>query len=108
MEAEDTELYVNEYDVGLLNDYGGGDIGWWHEYIRSIGVKAREHYQELSNIHAEVSFKTGKEEGKVRWLEAGKVLGRREVVEFLENNNIVLRDKQFLGWEAKLEEWDIK
>ena len=23
-----------DYDPGLLNDYGGGNVGWWHDYIR--------------------------------------------------------------------------
>ena len=23
-----------DYDPGLLNDYGGGNVGWWQDYIR--------------------------------------------------------------------------
>ena len=23
-----------DYDPGLLNDYGGGNVSWWFDYIR--------------------------------------------------------------------------
>ena len=38
------------YDAGLLNDYGGGDVAWWHDYIRSLLDAAEEHYQEQYDV----------------------------------------------------------
>jgi hypothetical protein len=37
---------MKQYDAGLLNDYGGGDVAWWHDYIRSLLDSAEAHYQE--------------------------------------------------------------
>ena len=34
------------YDAGILNDFGGGNVGWWHDYIRSLLNLAHEHYQD--------------------------------------------------------------
>ena len=28
-------LNEKDYDAGLLNDYGGGNVDWWFDYIRS-------------------------------------------------------------------------
>jgi hypothetical protein len=35
-----------EYDAGLLNDYGGGNVGWWWDYIRYELGRAHDYYQE--------------------------------------------------------------
>jgi len=37
---------LKEYDPGLLNDYGGGKVDWWFDYIRSLLKDADEHYNE--------------------------------------------------------------
>ena len=31
--------------AGLLNDYGGGKIEWWQDYIRAELARAHEFYQ---------------------------------------------------------------
>jgi len=32
-------LEENDYDCGLVNDYGGGNVQWWQDYIRAeIGM----------------------------------------------------------------------
>ncbi len=36
---------LEEYDAGLLNDYGGGKVEWWQDYIRAELGRAYEHYQ---------------------------------------------------------------
>ena len=36
---------LEEYDAGLLSDYGGGNVEWWQDYIRSELSRAYEHYQ---------------------------------------------------------------
>jgi hypothetical protein len=35
-----------EYDAGLMNDYGGGNVQWWQDYIRYELGCAYEHYKE--------------------------------------------------------------
>ena len=37
---------MDRYDAGLLNDYGGGNVGWWQDYIRAELERAHDHYQE--------------------------------------------------------------
>ena len=32
------------YDAGLLNDFGGGNVGWWQDYIRAELARAHEFY----------------------------------------------------------------
>jgi len=32
------------YDAGLLNDYGGGDVGWWQDYLRAELGRAYDFY----------------------------------------------------------------
>ena len=34
-----------EYNAGLLNDYGGGNVEWWQDYIRSELSRAYDYYQ---------------------------------------------------------------
>ncbi len=36
---------LSAYDAGLLNDYGGGDVGWWQDYIRAELARAHDFYQ---------------------------------------------------------------
>ena len=36
---------VEAYDPGLLNGFGGGDVEWWHNYIRSLLVRADHYYR---------------------------------------------------------------
>jgi len=38
-------ISLDEYDAGLLNDFGGGNVSWWHRYIRAELERAYEHYQ---------------------------------------------------------------
>ena len=33
-----------EYDCGNLNDYGGGNVSWWQDYIRAEVGRANEFY----------------------------------------------------------------
>jgi hypothetical protein len=36
---------LDEYDAGLLNDFGGGNVEWWQDYLRAELGRAYEHYQ---------------------------------------------------------------
>jgi hypothetical protein len=33
------------YDAGLLGDFGGGNVEWWQDYIRSELARAHDFYQ---------------------------------------------------------------
>ena len=35
-----------DYDAGLLNDFGGGDVGWWQDYLRAEIDKANDFWRE--------------------------------------------------------------
>ena len=45
------EAALNEadYDAGLLNDFGGGDVNWWHDYLRAEIERANEYWRALIN-----------------------------------------------------------
>ena len=36
---------MDTYDAGLLSSYGGGDVAWWHDYIRAELARAHDFYQ---------------------------------------------------------------
>lgn len=38
-------MVLNEYDAGLLNDFGGGNVEWWQDYMRAELARAYECYQ---------------------------------------------------------------
>ena len=37
---------MSDYDPGLLNDYGGGNVGWWRDYIRTVVNSANEWWKD--------------------------------------------------------------
>lgn len=54
------------YDAGILNDYGGGNVEWWHDYIRSLLSLADEHYQDEINRGEEESTTLEAENKRLR------------------------------------------
>lgn len=38
-------LELEPYSAGELNDYGGGNVDWWWDYIRAELSRAQEFYQ---------------------------------------------------------------
>lgn len=38
-------IELDAYDAGLLSDFGGGNVGWWQDYIRAELGRAHEFYQ---------------------------------------------------------------
>jgi hypothetical protein len=36
-----------DYDCGLINDYGGGDVSWWQDYVRAEIGRANDHWHEI-------------------------------------------------------------
>ena len=44
-QPEQEPVALEEYDAGLLNDFGGGNVEWWWDYIRAELGRAYKHYQ---------------------------------------------------------------
>jgi len=42
-----------DYDPGLLNDYGGGKVEWWQDYIRSEVDAANEYWRNVISSYME-------------------------------------------------------
>jgi hypothetical protein len=40
-----------DYDAGLLSDYGGGNVAWWMDYIRGELERCNEHWREQLSAH---------------------------------------------------------
>lgn len=38
---------MDRYDAGLLNDWGGGNVEWWQDYIRAELDAAHQFYASL-------------------------------------------------------------
>lgn len=36
---------MDDYDCGLINDWGGGNVEWWQDYIRAEIGRANEHWR---------------------------------------------------------------
>ena len=45
-----------DYDPGILNDFGGGNIGWWQDYLRPEIERCNEHWREQTS-KAELSIR---------------------------------------------------
>ncbi len=43
-----------DYDPGLLNDYGGGDVNWWMDYIRTEINACNAYWKSLIESHTEL------------------------------------------------------
>ena len=36
---------IPDYDAGLLNDWGGGNVEWWQDYLRAEIAKSNDHWR---------------------------------------------------------------
>jgi hypothetical protein len=62
----DAACSPSDYDAGLLSDFGGGDVGWWQDYIRAEIGRANEYWRDihLQQIHAEYNLQNENERMK--------------------------------------------
>lgn len=59
---------MDEYDVGLLNDWGGGNVAWWHDYLRYEIARANSHWvQQTESLRAELA-ECKRDAERYRWL----------------------------------------
>lgn len=40
---------MSDYDAGLLNDFGAGDVSWWQDYIRAEIERANAHWRSVTD-----------------------------------------------------------
>lgn len=41
---------TDRYDAGLLNDFGGGDVSWWHDYLRAEIDRSSEFHADIHEL----------------------------------------------------------
>lgn len=39
------------YDAGILNDYGGGDVEWWQDYLRAEIERANDYHADIHSYN---------------------------------------------------------
>ena len=58
---------LEQYDAGLLNDFGGGNVEWWQDYIRAELARAYDFYQSQCEAPAAVAVPEGLEPVECQW-----------------------------------------
>ena len=43
---------IQDYDSGYLNDFGGGNVSWWHDYIRAEVGACNEYWRSVLEAYA--------------------------------------------------------
>lgn len=56
-----------DYDMGLLNDFGGGDVDWWFDYLRAEIARANDYWRD---IHLAAEAREAKLRARIAELEA--------------------------------------
>jgi len=51
----DEDADFSDYDAGLLNDFGGGNVEWWQDYIRAEIGRANNFWREQVSALASLS-----------------------------------------------------
>lgn len=44
-----------DYDPGLLNGYGGGNVDWWMNYIRSEINSCNAYWRDLIDSYLDIN-----------------------------------------------------
>lgn len=55
---DDSLLEELDYDPGLLNNYGGGNVDWWVDYIRSEINACNAYWRSLIESRQEMEGDT--------------------------------------------------
>ena len=63
----------DDYDPGILNDFGGGDVAWWMDYIRTEIDRCNEYWRDQisssseCSVHARVIPQANERQKKDGW-----------------------------------------
>ena len=49
----------DDYDLGYLNDFGGGNVSWWFDYIRAEIGRCNDHWREQWPVAQELDELVG-------------------------------------------------
>lgn len=55
------QVDTSDYDAGLLNDYGGGNVDWWWDYLRAEIGRANEHWRVQHEGHLAAAVQAERE-----------------------------------------------
>jgi len=58
MKNEDDHLAacIPDYDSGCINDFGGGNVGWWQDYIRGEVQRCNDYWRsQIAQLEADKS-----------------------------------------------------
>lgn len=72
-------LNSNDYDSGLLNDFGGGNIDWWFNYIRTEVNFCNEYWRGIIEAYLDDALEKEEYIMKDNVLKSGEVVG--EIIE---------------------------
>jgi len=56
----------SDYDSGLLNDWGGGNVAWWQDYIRAEVGRCNDYWRSRIEDLADSCTANGKAHGQRR------------------------------------------
>ena len=54
--ADRVDASTSDYDAGLFNDFGGGNIAWWHDYLQAEIGRCNAYWRIIlrsANVKAE-------------------------------------------------------
>lgn len=84
-----TSEEVATFDAGLLNDFGGGNVDWWQDYVRSLLEQSDEHYRQhieaRERAYLALSERVGVLEGVLRDIRLEIAADHLGVLEAIEN-----------------------
>lgn len=78
-----TNCSPSDYDAGLLNDFGGGDVGWWQDYLRAEIGRANDYWREQYATAQVVATDAIRELDRI--LDTGDTYASREIVQNLKD-----------------------
>lgn len=50
---------IERYDSGLLNDFGGGNVDWWWDYIRAEVERCNDFHADIHDAAVSAARKEG-------------------------------------------------
>ena len=62
----------SDYDAGLLNDFGGGNVEWWQDYLRAEIERANEWWRSQTTLTPQQG---GEQEAHIETLRAMRESG---------------------------------
>lgn len=69
---DDVAGSLADYDAGLLNDFGGGDVGWWQDYLRAEIGRANDFWRVQAEAQA---AELARLQGKLRMIVSHATMG---------------------------------